>query len=256
MAPNRKKKKPASNPARGFTTVSVPSKPKNTGSAAVPSPDGVPATSSEGGKSTPSTETPQPESKEPSLQNFTPEELEKHFEEAELQNFVEKYASKCKNDASRLASRCETEKRVLRPQAAPLNMNEWMPEETVNAIIELTAAEERARDSQAERNGSGFKEEDMIVRLWTLRDALMKLGFTEQKVEELLKHVLVTYSSGLVNSDIAGSLDEFLEWLALHCGPEELPSYDRERDPIAKDREATISWMTGKIYRLEREALH
>lgn len=207
----------------------------------------------------PSAETQHPESsqpKEPSLQNYSPEELEKHFEEAELQSFVEKYATKCKNDASRLASRCETEKRILRPQATPLNMNEWMPEETVNAIIGLTETEEGSHDSQIERNGSSFREEDMIVRLWTLRDALIKLGFTEQKVEELLKHVLVTYSSGLGNRDIAGNLDEFLEWFALHCSPEELPSYDRDKDPIAKGTETTTSWINGKIYGLECKGFH
>ncbi|KAL1967815.1 hypothetical protein VTN77DRAFT_2504 [Rasamsonia byssochlamydoides] len=248
MPPNKKKKKPASNPARGFATVSVPSKPKITESAGVSSTGESSVAVSESEKSTLSVETKQPqaEEKDKSLQNYSPEELERHLEEAELQSLVEKYASKCKSDADRQVSKLETERRLLRPQASLLNLTDWLPPEILDRILELTGREDAEREPFSERDMNSAKEEELSIRLWTLKDTLLKLGFPDSRVEELLKYIII-YHSGVPasgNKDVAWNIDESLDWLALHCNPDELPPYEKTKTQPSKTMDTTTSWIT------------
>ncbi|KAJ5117093.1 uncharacterized protein N7443_003003 [Penicillium atrosanguineum] len=253
MPPNNKKKKKAvSNPARGFATVSVPSKPKSEGTE-------TPSTVTGESKSTPQNE-PQPARAEehpavaatqdaaPSLQDYSPEELEKHLEEAELQILVDKYASRCKSDGVRQATKLENEKRVFRQQSVTLNLLEWLPIEMQDRIMELASTEEHdylianARNVSAKQAGS---EEELYMKVWTLKETLLKLGFPENRTEEALKHVLQYFSGNPTNAsrDVVWNLDEALEWLATHSDKKELPSYVQTTPRPQKDENSVTSWM-------------
>ncbi|KAL2872276.1 putative ATP dependent RNA helicase [Aspergillus lucknowensis] len=251
MPPNsKKKKKPASNPARGFATVSVPSKVKpaeSSGPASTVDSKSV----SESERPTPAEpERPVQQSNEaPSLQNYSPEELERHLEEAELQILVEKYAAKCKGDAGRQAGKLETERRVLRQQAVPVNLLEWLPSDVVTSILRLAEAEEQGLSPQPVRDAKrAVSEEDLCMKLWILKDTLLKLGFPVNRVEEALRHVLVYYAGNFSASsrDVVCNLDEALDWLALHCDPEELPSYTQTNGQLRNDTDKNISWISDR----------
>lgn len=255
MAPNKKKKKPASNPARGFTTVSVPSKPKVTDSTGAPSAaDSTAASDAEkpapATVSQPSTSVQTGVQEDPALRDYTPEQLEQHLEEAELQLLVDKYASKCKNDAVRQQAKLETERRLLRSQASPLNLSDWLSSETLDSVLKLVLKEEQelepsGRDSSATKRS--VSEEELCTRLWTLKETLLKLGFPESKVEDSLKHILFYFSGNAPSGskDVVWNLDESLDWLAMHCEPDELPSYGRNKSQLSRTSEAFPSWITG-----------
>ncbi|GLB10832.1 hypothetical protein AtubIFM57258_007244 [Aspergillus tubingensis] len=253
---NRKKKKPASNPARGFATVSVPSKPKPTESS-TPVSTADSKSVSESDRPTPVEGKQQPavESKSeaaPSLQNYTPEELEKHLEEAELQLLVEKYASKCRSDAARQVTKLETERRVFRQQAVSINLMEWLPTEVLQNIMHLVETEERELSPLPGRDSGGQKktvsEEELYMRLWTLKETLLKLGFPEEKVNEALKHMLLYFSGNFAtsNREVVCNLDEALDWLALHCTPKELPSYMQTNAQQRNELDRHISWINDR----------
>lgn len=248
MPPNtKKKKKPAANPARGFATVSVPSKVK-------PAESSDPASTvdsksvSESDRPTPAEPNqPVPSSNDgPSLQNYTPEQLEQHLEDAELQILIEKHATKCKSDAIRQAGKLETERRVLRQQAVPVNILEWLPSDVVGSILGLAEAEEQGLTPQAVRDKRAIPEDELCTKLWVLKDTLLKLGFPGNRVEEALKHVLAYFAGNftITNRDIVCNLDESLEWLAMHCDPEELPSYTQINGQ-RKDVDKNVSWISG-----------
>ncbi|KAJ5591716.1 Helicase C-terminal [Penicillium hispanicum] len=250
---NKKKKKPSSNPARGFATVSVPSKPK---------PESIETPSSNTGesKSTPQSDL-QPEPTEdppqgagapqtnPSLQNYSPEELEQHLEEAELQILVDKYAAKCKSDAARQATKLDTEKRVFRQQSVSLSLLEWLPNEVQDSILELAGTEEHeyltsnGRSVSAKQAGS---EEELYSKLWTLKETLLKLGFTESRTEEALKHILLYFVGNPTSAsrEVVWNLDESLEWLAMHSDKKDLPSYTQAASRPQKEVDVVTSWMT------------
>lgn len=256
---NKKKKKPASNPARGFATVSVPSKPKPESTAETP------PTTAGTSKATPQNEPQAPRSEVcpagetssdvpkavPSLQNYTPEELERHLEEAELQILVDAYAAKCKSDAVRLATKLDTERRVLRQQSVSLSLLEWLPTEIQDRILELAGTEEHdylisnARGTGAKQAGS---EEELYGKLWTLRETLLKLGFSAERTEEALKHVLSYFAGNPASTsrDVAWNLDEALEWLAMHSDKEDLPPYTQTTSRPPKEADSITSWMIGK----------
>ncbi|KAJ5102935.1 hypothetical protein N7532_003464 [Penicillium argentinense] len=257
---NKKKKKPASNPARGFATVSVPSKPKTESTE-------TPSTTPGQSTPTPQSESPIPRAEEPpaatsavsasaagatqgdpSLQSLSPEELEKHLEESELQILVDKYAAKCKSDAARQVTKLETEKRVFRQQAASLSLLEWLSSEVQDKILELANGEEHEyltsgpRGANTKQPGS---EEELYMKIWTLKETLLKLGFPENRTEEALKHILL-YFTGTPTSasrDVVWNLDESLEWLAMHSEKKELPSYVQTNSRPQKDADSVTSWM-------------
>lgn len=256
MPPNsKKKKKPASNPARGFATISVPSKPK---------PESIETASPATGesKSTPQNE-PQPARTEelpagagapepaPSLQNYSPEELEKHLEEAELQILVDKYAARCKSDAVRQVNKLETEKRVFRQQSVTLNLLEWLSTDIQERILELAGLEEHenltsnGKDSNAKQAAA---EEELYMKLWTLKETLLKLGFPENRTEQALQHILLYFVANPTSAsrEMVWNLDESIEWLATHSDKKELPSYTQTSSGPRKDADSVTSWMTGK----------
>jgi ATP-dependent RNA helicase DHX29 len=197
MAGGKKKKKPASNPARGFATTSIASKPKAEAANAEPeeiAPQELPSTSESkqgdavaaGGEST------IPEN------TLTPEEFERQLENSELQVLVDKHASKSKRDALRQQTRLETDRRVLRGQAENLNTRKWLPPELMEEILDLVNGEGRQSGPTLESSSSSkqLSEEDLTIRLWTLQQSLIGAGFLEEKVSKAMQYVIDSMGYG------------------------------------------------------------
>ncbi|KAI1455583.1 P-loop containing nucleoside triphosphate hydrolase protein [Annulohypoxylon moriforme] len=243
MAPKKKKTKPTANPARGFATTSIASKPR-----AEITNEPVP-TATEGGKldsnAPPTSSSRDPKNAPPSNSNsdnttttsqqkqaLSPEEFERQLEESELQLLVEKYAQKVKRDVQRQKSRLETDRRLLRGQAESLNTRKWLPQELMDHIMDMIQAENRYGASSLTTDGTSSNgklppEEDLVIRLWTLQQTLAGVGFSDDKVKAVIQYVLDIASrvSGSFKETIWG-LEEALDWLARECTREELRDYD------------------------------
>jgi ATP-dependent RNA helicase DHX29 len=238
MAPNKKKKKAASNPSRGFSTVSVASKPKL---------DVTPAASAAAEEESQIITTPEKtlgplnlisvkEEQTMRLQDLSRADLEAHPEDAELQDLIDKYGSMLKKKSSRIISRFATERRILRTQATRLSLNNWVSEEDVNHILELSQAQRSENDNVheiASSYGLPIGQDEISMQLWELRMTLERLGFTETQVEATLIAMASQYTSKVSESvsSAKGSpslLEEALDWLTGHSPAEDLPSYDQK----------------------------
>lgn len=240
MAPNKKKKKPASNPARGFATTSTASKPKHDeakeleGAVELGNPNTLAfsATAEEPlqKKCTSSRES------EKELGELTPEELESRLEDSGLQILVESYGERTKKDVSRQMSRLQTEKRLLRSQAEHLGVRQWLPPEIMQVITDLLQAQvyskrELLASPNSIRSTSDFSEDDLLIKLWTLKRLLPLLGFSQQRTDLVLRHLLTSMDKLGAQSISSGkesvwALDECLTWLALDCEQTDLPRFD------------------------------
>ncbi|KAI0426326.1 hypothetical protein F5Y09DRAFT_319127 [Xylaria sp. FL1042] len=238
--PKKKKSKPAANPARGFATTSVASKPRvETATTTGTPPNGsttsnsVPASVAKPDASLPPSAA-QPEQATPHAQpepELSPEEFERQLEESELQLLVEKYAQKVRRDATRQRTRLDTDRRLLRGQAEPLNTRKWLPQELMDQILDLIQAESRftASSLASERspNEKMLAEEDLTMRLWTLQQTLRGLSFSSERIAAVLQYILeVAPSVSSANRDYIWGLEEALDWLAKSCDREELRDYD------------------------------
>lgn len=227
MAPGKKKKKPASNPARGFATTSIASKPK----VEIAEPEELPTLSTESQPNTEVTDstkssTPKPEGSVAGKE-LSPEEFEKQLEESELQILVEKHAQKSKRDALRQKTRLETDRRVLRGQADTLITRRWLPPELMEEILDLIQTETRFAGQENVNTSKPVSEEELTVRLWTLQQALVGSGFWEDKVILALRYVLdISEKITSGNKDAIWGMEESLDWLARECPREELPDYE------------------------------
>ncbi|KAI0596205.1 hypothetical protein F4775DRAFT_326437 [Biscogniauxia sp. FL1348] len=252
----KKKTKPAANPARGFATTSVASKPRV--EHAEPSP---PPNAPEGPKSSSSappssslssrdpnaplsaTAHPQDRAKQEEL---SPEEFERQLEESELQLLVEKHAPKVKRDALRQKSRLETDRRLLRGQAEALNTRKWLPQELIDHILDLIQAESRFANSSLASDtttaaGRMPTEEDLTMRLWTLQQTLTAAAFPPDKTKAVVRHVLeIAPSISNTTKDNIWGLDEALDWLARECSKDELRDYDYKARAVKPQIETPI----------------
>lgn len=252
MAGGKKKKKPASNPARGFATTSIASKPK--AEAANVEPEELST------KELPTTiETQQGGSVSAvgfavgelnvSQKSLTPEEFEKELENSELQVLVEKHAQKSKRDALRQQARLETDRRVLRGQAENLNTRKWLPPELMEEILDLVKAEGRysGQALESSSNSKQISEEELTIRLWTLQQSLVGAGFLEGEVSHAIKYVLeISDKIAAGNKDAIWGMEESLDWLSRECTREELPDYEywhKKPGPIPKSRAGMLSPM-------------
>jgi ATP-dependent RNA helicase DHX29 len=229
MAGGKKKKKPASNPARGFATTSIASKPK------VELPEAVdeltPLKEPKDGADAQQIEPTVPAtsflvSNERAL---TAEEFEKQLEESELQVLVEKHAQKSKRDAARQKTRLETDRRLLRSQAESLNTRKWLPPELMEEILDLIKAEGRfiGQSNETLSNAKQASEEELTIRLWTLQQALLGSGFVEEKMSLALLHVLdISDKISVGSKDSIWGMEEAMDWLARNCSRDELPDYE------------------------------
>ncbi|KAI8952625.1 ATP dependent RNA helicase [Xylaria longipes] len=243
MGPKKKKSRPAANPARGFATTSVASKPRIETTAPAQTPPNLPgasdSTAAAAGLPRPDASTA-PSAAQPNhaaatqsqpAPSLSPEEFERQLEESELQLLVEKHAQKVKRDAARQKTRLDTDRRLLRGQAEPLNTRKWLPQELMDQILDLIQAETRfAASSLASERPLSEKmpsEEDLTMRLWTLQQTLASLSFSPEKIDAVLQYVLeLAPSVSGASRDYIWGLEEALDWLARSCSREELRDYD------------------------------
>ncbi|KAL2429000.1 putative helicase C15C4.05 [Exophiala dermatitidis] len=228
MAPNRKKKKPVANPARGFATTSLPSKAKVTEQS------GETTAQENGDAADPAqaTDAPsrgkdssRPSDGAPDIKDMNPEELEAHLETSELEALVEKYAARSIADANRQAAKLETERRQLRSQAYRLSTYPWLSDEIVDHLLRLNAPA-TAYDAPAGGGGLVQDEEKLLVDLWTLERVLESLKLP--RVGEAISHVAVLATLGRldISSDSLPGLQEAFEWYASSTDRDELPNYE------------------------------
>jgi ATP-dependent RNA helicase DHX29 len=226
-----KKKKPAANPARGFATTSIASKPK---------PERVIESEIKTPKkevSRPVASTPQAtiESQTPvKATPQTPEELEAQLERDELQLLVEKYAAKVRRDSRRQVSRFQTDQRVLRPQSQALTVQDWLTKDIFDRIITLAHAESNDSNRRQVQQPllKVLSEEEALSRLWSLELTLRDMGFSEDHIQPVLQYICANTASIDATAGVWG-FQEALEWLALNQNEKLSFSYE---EPKAKQQ--------------------
>ncbi|KAL8708394.1 MAG: hypothetical protein Q9220_006684 [cf. Caloplaca sp. 1 TL-2023] len=235
MTPKKKSKKVVSNPARGFATTSIASKASTAPEQLNEEPETVTnlderdtVTISHNDHESKAT------SQDKALHELTPEELEKQLEESELDLLLEAHGDKIKRDVSRQTNKLQSEKRLLRAQAEPLQTLTWLSADIMDVILK-TFADEQASDKKSRtpmngRNTTGSSEDDLGIKVWTLKRVLILLGFSEVNTEEALQNVLNSMQDDDHRDSLSGKenvwgLDECFEWLSLNIQPHELPSY-------------------------------
>ena len=240
MAPNKKKKKQSSNPARGFATTSVASKPKipndTLGAESVFPNEDISISNpnlSDDPTNSPVLRTTEKLTRE--LYQLSPEELERQLEESDLQLLLEKNGEKSKKDAIWQVSRLSTERRTLRPQATYLHTHTWLPVELMQRIIDLNN-EPLHRGSANTYSGErkfvpALSEDDLLIKLWTLKQTLCKLGFSQERSNFAISRLLergntVQCSNSTAAKEFIWGLEDCLDWLASICDPEEIPGYE------------------------------
>ncbi|KAK3706195.1 hypothetical protein LTR37_012896 [Vermiconidia calcicola] len=234
-AGNKKKKKPAANPARGFATISTQSKSKvETPKESVDvSGDVTPDVARLPTESRPEENDKPTTNNDRELHELSPEELERQLEITELQQFVEKHAAKVRKDVSRQASRMQTEKRLLRGQADLLSAKQWLPDELMQLIYDYTSAD--LTGGFPEKGQQLARGDDLVAKVWSLRLVLADIEVSAERANEVIGHLL-HHPPENVTSTIWG-LPEALDWLALHCEPGEMLEYDVQRHRTALDTE-------------------
>lgn len=244
----KKKKKPAANPARGFATTSIASKPRPETVEEQEKP--ISKTEAEAAASKPTDATANDQSQAPQTGNATaeaalsPEEFERQLEEAQLQIIVDKHASKVKRDAQRQRSRLETDRRLLRGQADSVSSSKWLPQEIKDHVLDLIQAENRFAASNVSADGASSSkmppEEDMITRLWTLQQTLEGVDFPTARVQAVSQFILdISSNISPPGKDLIWGLEEALEWLARELPAEELPSYEPRGKPVSRGRRSS-----------------
>ncbi|KAK0615208.1 P-loop containing nucleoside triphosphate hydrolase protein [Bombardia bombarda] len=248
MAGKKKAKKPAANPARGFATTSVASvKPRAdpteaTDDALASKVDDAAAPPSK--DAPPSTNTSNAADKTAQQKPLSAEEFERQLEESELQLLVEKYAQKVRRDVQRQKARLETDRRLLRGQAEPINAKKWLPQELMDQILNMIKAESRFAASSVISEGATSRlppEEDLTIKLWTLQETLTGSDFPEDKIQPALKFVLDIAPNIPVSikGESIWGLEEVLDWLARECSRDELPSYSGRAKTVSKSQADT-----------------
>lgn len=236
-----KKKKPAANPARGFATTSIASKPKvqetsdsapssvaDTATPASTKRPSTPAqTRAQQTKPQDATPTHQTRSEEKELHELSPEELEKRLEQAELQSIVDKYSAKTLRDATRHVQKLQTDCRLIRSSALPVSARSLLNEQLVDEILELGKHDFQTGriHSVNEVERRPIKEDDAIVRLWTLRRALESLGFEASAITSAMKYIL-RFPPAFDTEALVWGLNETLDWLVLNSCAKDLPVYE------------------------------
>jgi ATP-dependent RNA helicase DHX29 len=238
MAPAKKKKKAAANPARGFATTSTVSKARieqeqpeqpqieEIGAMTGPVPNTSVSTTAKVGVE-----------QVRELSELTPEELETQLEESELQILVETHGDKSRRDSSRQISRLQTERRLLRSQALPLITSHWLPSEVVQIILDQIQSDAKTQTALAADTSQGCPSDELCIRIWTLRRVLEELGFLCERVKEAIQHLLENQNTlyrpeASTSKESLWGLDDCIQWLALHCSVEELPDYESHKTEV------------------------
>lgn len=234
MAPNKKKKKIASNPARGFATTSLPSKSKEARSNEDTEElcDAVIVSKNEHQMNAADTnngfinQNGSTKDQHGSINQMSPEELEAHLEDAELQNFVDTHANRVKADALRQVNRLESERRQMRSHSNRLATASWLSDDAMDNVLNMykTRVEQQAQKSSASHNT--FDETSILTRLWTLERVLQALKFPN--IDPALEYILSLSLYGKIESsqDYIWGLQESLRWYAAERRSEDLPDYE------------------------------
>ena len=240
MGANKKKKKPATNPARGVATTSLPSKNKvKTSEDTTPvAPDAITQEHISDVIQVESVADGVAEqtSNLPATHSMTPAQLEEHLERAELQSALEMTGSRAKKDAHRIATRLQTDRRILRPQADCINTS-LFESDFQNQVLELARLEQRSPDAHfmgSER--FTMSEIDHVMYIFTLQIAINELGLPFH--DDVLQHVSSS-NAMTVTKDLLWGVNEYLYWLALHLGEPTMPDYDRR--PVRNHTEITAA---------------
>ena len=252
MAPNKKKKKPASNPARGFATVSVASKIKGpdpvdeaasstTTEAAANGADvsDLPDLSTGARKNVPHADSAT------AIEDMTPEELEAHLEDSELQTLLDANSTACKSDATRQVSRLHAERRQLRAPAYKLNTRAWLEDEATDGVL-LTSSISLRTLSVPASNSFSSNDSKRLLDLWVLQRVLSALRLNH--VSDVVTYLVLLAMQGEVATDtgLIWGLAEAFEWYAQHASVNELPDYDTERKEDALPSEDILPQQIGK----------
>ena len=240
MAPNKKKKKAAANPARGFATTSSVSKSKVADIDVFDEEITTPVIAAANQKQDVHQNQDDPAHKEKELSELTPERLEAQLEDSELQLFVEKYGPKSKKESTRHVSRLETERRLFRGQTEYLRISSWIPEEIAELILGHLESQ-KLNDGSPSVGTNPAKEivpppDDLVAKVWTLRRALEGLGFLKQPVQEAIGWLLaslqpIEQDSAFSSKDSLWGLEQCLDYLAISCNIDDLPGYDSHQVP-------------------------
>ncbi|ORY10172.1 hypothetical protein BCR34DRAFT_355199 [Clohesyomyces aquaticus] len=222
-----RKKKPAANPARGFATTSIASKPKLEKAVESEVKELAKESAIEPSKASELLEKKQTQ---PEVAEKTPEELEAQLEQDELQLLVEKHAAKTRREARRQVSKIHTDRRVLRPQAELMSVRDWLPSEILDSIIALAQEESNDLNRRAGQKSllKVLQEEDAIARLWTLDLILSDLGFSHENVQPVMKWLCANAVTIDPTAAVWG-FQEGLEWLALDQCQGNTFSYEEQR---------------------------
>ena len=238
MAP-KKKKKPAYNPSRGFATVSLPSKSKlnqDVSETVLDTPIvGTAKDSASNGQHAKKGKDASPEAL--AVQDMSPEELEEHLEDAELQSILDVHGARSKREASRQVTRLEAERRLHRAQALDLDTTDWLPADLVKQIIELTNSQ--GLTTVTDRNTFLRSETkrtadvtDLSIKLWTLHQTLRSLRMpqVEDALNNIVDMVPAAQSASLsISKDSIWGPTESFDWLACHVALDRLPRYGPSR---------------------------
>jgi len=233
-----KKKKPAANPARGFATTSIAKKVQplaeeetthekeqlQNGKHVTTLPASAQQQSqqheadsvghiTQGGDQT-------------QLHELSPEELEKHLEQDELQLQVEKYGPQTQRAVERQVGKLSTDYRLLRGNATPLSVRALVSEEAVLRLVDLIREDLEDALKASSNTRKLLQEEEAAAKLWSLQGALKALGFNAEHVSRALSYAL-KLGPPVDKENPVWALEECLDWLVLNVPDGELPRYDQ-----------------------------
>ena len=230
-----KKKKPAANPARGFATTSIASKPKPEANDDKPGPTKTPQPQKSAGDA--QTNLPLNDSgasndekpKEKELHELTPEELTAKLEHEEHQMLVETVGPKVRREVARLDSKLRTDSRVLRSQAQEVTLRRWLPEELMIEVLDALKKErDDAMRAPTQASAKNVPEDELLLKCWTLWEALLDFGITLQNVKKTVAFVIDRPPGDDAGAYVWG-FREAIDYLALDLEEAELPAYDARK---------------------------
>lgn len=225
----KKKKKPAANPARGFATVSLPSKTK-----VVDDVDDIEESNPKAIDSTHARSTNNNDGLDKTAQlsvngtdtnSMTSEQYEAHLEKVWYENIAITNAARVKSDAARQVAKLQNEWRLLRLNADNAIIPE-LNEEVLNQILKDAASIDQSTrlDTTDMKEDAQSNEQDHLLSLWVLYNVLVSLKMP------VIDDVLASIAPQLLNHTLAQ--DEYVtgltacfEWYAANIAPEELPNY-------------------------------
>ncbi|GAM86607.1 hypothetical protein ANO11243_046210 [Dothideomycetidae sp. 11243] len=241
MAENKKKKKSVANPARGFATTSISSKPRPEQPEKPPTIESNANSRVQTGNATPEQNSTQIASTSIAsldnrdLKDLTSEELEAQLERSELQQLVEQHASKVRRDATRQVSRLETDRRLLRGQAEILTTSTWLPEHVSARIMGLLQSSGlRGLGIAGPRSTkASLHEESLLAQVWVLQLVLRDINLSTTLTTKAIEHILSSRVHGLdETSGMIWGLSETFEWLALHADEEWCDYYESQKPQV------------------------